>query len=62
MTRQGECYGIHYLKPIHSSRAPVAFKGEVVLGVDRVHILDRHPALDAAQRKSSRSVLLVFEN
>ena len=53
---------VHYLEPIHSSGAPVAFEGEVILGIDRIHILDRHPSLNAAQSKTSRSVLLVFEN
>ena len=53
---------VHYLEPIHSSSAPVAFEGEVILGIDRIHILDRHPSLNAAQSKTSRSVLLVFEN
>ena len=52
----------HYLEPVHSSGAPVTLEGEVILGVDCVHILDRHPSLNAPQCKTSRSVLLVFEN
>lgn len=52
-----------YLVSAGVGRGAVALEGEVVLRVGRVHVLDGHAALHAAQREAARLLrLLVAEH